>query len=172
MIECKGHTDEVFGLAFHPDGGTLASASKDGTVRLWGPATGKELRVLPGHEDGAVCVAFSPDGRFLASGGEDDEVRIWDLATGEAELTCTGHRSFILSVAFSPDGQRSSGPGSGGASLAHVPFLSGGCAGPEVKKEAAPQAWERHHSIWLKLNRNASSLYPKSPEGLTSACLG
>jgi len=32
----KGHTDEVTGVAFTPDGRLLVSGSKDGTIRLWG----------------------------------------------------------------------------------------------------------------------------------------
>jgi WD40 repeat protein len=106
VLACKGHTDQVFGVAFHPDGSCLASASKDRTVRIWDSATAETLRVLPGHERGATRVAFSPDGTLLASGGEDDEVRLWDAGTGSLILTCTGHRSVIWSVAFSPDGRR------------------------------------------------------------------
>ena len=41
-----GHTNEVFTLAFSPDGQLLASGSGDTTIRLWEVASGKEVRVL------------------------------------------------------------------------------------------------------------------------------
>jgi WD40 repeat protein len=44
----KGHTDEVLGVAFSPDGNILASGSKDGTVRIWDLASKQELvRLVP-----------------------------------------------------------------------------------------------------------------------------
>ena len=46
-----GHEESVIGLAWSPDGKTLASTSLDGTVRLWDVATRQELGII--DEDAA-----------------------------------------------------------------------------------------------------------------------
>ncbi|MYE03802.1 MAG: hypothetical protein F4Y00_02345, partial [Bacteroidetes bacterium SB0662_bin_6] len=44
-----GHTDFVHSVAISPDSSTVASASYDGTVRLWDVATGSNIRTFRGH---------------------------------------------------------------------------------------------------------------------------
>ena len=66
---CIELPSQVFSVAFSPDGQTLASGSRDYTVRLWRAADGTLLRTLKGHTEDVYSVAFSPDGKTLASGG-------------------------------------------------------------------------------------------------------
>ncbi len=81
VTEFQGGKDEsTFKvLAFSPDGRTLASGSKDGTVRLWEVSTGGERRAFRGHHGSVQSLAFSPDGRRLISGGEDTTAIVWDV---------------------------------------------------------------------------------------------
>ncbi|MEH2394006.1 MAG: hypothetical protein V7K21_20860 [Nostoc sp.] len=106
----EGHSDIVWGVTFSPDGQTLASGSRDQTVKIWRP-DGTLLQTLKGHTDAVTCVSFSPDGQTLASASLDKTVQIWhkNPITGEFDpkpyKTLKGHKDWVYSVNFSPDGE-------------------------------------------------------------------
>jgi WD40 repeat protein len=74
-----GYAEAVTGVAFSPDGRTLATSP----VILWDLSDRSRPRRLDlpliGHTDVVDSVAFSPDGRTLATGSRDSSVILWDL---------------------------------------------------------------------------------------------
>lgn len=106
LLTFKEHAGPVLGVAFSRDGKRLASASRDGTVKVWEATNGKVAFNLKGHEGGVMRVAFSPDGNRLASAGEDKTIKLWDAGNGTQIVTLKGHTQTVHGVAFSGDGQR------------------------------------------------------------------
>lgn len=93
-----GHEDQVFGLAFSPNGEFLATASYgEKATRLWSTASGQLIGALDG-----IAPAFSPDGNVLLT-VSNKTVKLWN-PTGKLKLTLTGHERSITSATFSPDG--------------------------------------------------------------------
>ena len=95
----------------------LASASDDGTARIWRVSEGTTLHILTGHstlstnEDETVfrtvwSVDFSPDGTLLATIGDDGTTQLWRVSDGTQVRILPSGASYRSAVKFSADGKR------------------------------------------------------------------
>jgi len=100
--------DHVFGLAFAPDGKTLAIAGGSpgarGRVELWSWPERRRLTKREDHADVVYATAWLRGG-LLATASADRTVRIWDTAKGQAVATLRGHSGPVLTLAVTPDGK-------------------------------------------------------------------
>ncbi|GAB4501723.1 MAG: PQQ-binding-like beta-propeller repeat protein [Anaerolineales bacterium] len=106
----SGHSDRVYAVSVSPNGKWVASASRDGTVKVWEAQSGAILQDFLVNPDpnpesyGATSVAFSPDGKWLAAADGQGEIVLWDTATWQEQLRkFNAHAGVIWSIAFSPD---------------------------------------------------------------------
>jgi WD40 repeat protein len=102
--------DDDGGLAYSPDGKTLASIGSEMNqkketffVRLIDATTGNELRRIEAAPKRPSSVAFSPDSKLVALAGGTD-VHVHDASTGK-EIHKFDAPAGLATLVFSPDGK-------------------------------------------------------------------
>jgi WD40 repeat protein len=108
----KGHTGDVTGVCWSPDGTWLASCSTDNLIIIWnvrgGPKFGDELRRLTLHKDIVNGIGFDPTGSFLVSQGPGEFI-FWRTSDWQMEKRIEGYfdstkaSSFFYRPSWSPD---------------------------------------------------------------------
>ncbi|MFP3852994.1 MAG: WD40 repeat domain-containing protein [Anaerolineales bacterium] len=102
-------------IAFSPDGSTLATGNREGTVWIWNLESDEPLAEFIAPDAGWItALAYSPDGEILAAGHFDCLVHIWQVSDGQLLHTFErdGYACPSSGLAFSPDGDFLVGAGS------------------------------------------------------------
>lgn len=85
-----GSLGSVHNLAFNPDGKTLYSALRNGTLRALDASTGRELRQNQSLDAHARRFTISHNGNYLISQHDNNMVRVWEISNGSLARQLTG----------------------------------------------------------------------------------
>lgn len=73
----------------------LATASADGTVKLWALQDFSCLKTFEGHDASVLKVAFVSRGTQLLSSGSDGLVKLWTIKNNECVKTLDAHEDKV-----------------------------------------------------------------------------
>jgi len=117
----KAHWHATHGLAWSPDGRSLATASRDRTVKVWDAQTFAERACFKGHTALVRAVSFTRDGQALVSAGDDGTVRLWSLPPMQPADPRPAPTRKIVCLAYATDGKQLVVGRDDGTVLVHSP---------------------------------------------------
>ena len=99
----RGHSGAVYSAAISVDGRLVASASEDGSVRVWTSITNSVVLALKGHGHPVWDVSWSFEGVYLASASYDSTARLWSMNMHYPLRIFVGHQGDVDCVKFHPN---------------------------------------------------------------------
>jgi WD40 repeat protein len=143
VARLTGHLDIVRSLGFALGGSKLASASNDGTIRLWTiDETDRSYFSLDSGTDTALTdLDVSKDQRWLAAGDDKGSLYVWSLVTSALETAASGSDTEIEAIGWSPRGSILAAGNSEGHATVHSFPLNGKSQGFDVEDEVYALRW-------------------------------
>jgi len=94
-----GHIAGIFDVDIHPKGTLLASASWDGTVRIWNASTGNEVQLLTPRQP-MQTVLWSPDGKYLVVGDYPGNIYVFHTQNWKKIYQFQAHAGAVRKMKF------------------------------------------------------------------------
>jgi len=91
---------EVLDVTFNAIGSEVATASADGTSRIYDAKTGRLKSKCEGHEGEISKVAYNYQGTRVLTAGIDKTARLWDPTNGECMQILRGHTEECIQCIF------------------------------------------------------------------------
>ena len=92
------HKSYITKVLLSADSKRLATASKDGTIKVWSTDDFSLQQTLQGHSRWVWDVAFSADSAYLVSASSDQTARLWDVKSGQLIRSYIGHEKAITAL--------------------------------------------------------------------------
>jgi WD40 repeat protein len=104
----RSHSQAVARIAVSSDGRTMATASFDGTVKLWDITSRRLVQTVEGDGSAVISVCFASDGRQVTAGTWAGAVFQWNVDDDRQcndRRVLTGHTLWVRSIVYSKDGR-------------------------------------------------------------------
>jgi dipeptidyl aminopeptidase/acylaminoacyl peptidase len=148
----------VGNVSFNPEGSLLAASAGlggDGSIRVWEPASGKQVQEITTRLSLLQPLAWSPDGKELAI-GQHRGAGVWDVSSGREVRTIDTKLFYALALAWSDDG--------------HVLLSTGNqevwVIGPRDEKKPLSWRTEKDHPLSLAAKPNGADFASAAASGL------
>lgn len=86
---------QVTGIAWSPDGKSLASTGESGAIQIWDVATGTSMHNFTSPAGPENDITWAPDSKHIATiGGQEGEVDVWETDTEQLLYAYSTHSEY------------------------------------------------------------------------------